>query len=305
MKKITIFLCFVLAITLSSCGKKNSKEDEMIVDPEYIFKDYETSASEDGSLVVNGYYMVNHEMPKVTLFFPKIEDKKSGVIYVEDDYLKKQFNFREVHSFNKPNGTELIYGISNYNSTYSSGIFSGNIIPKFAEKYYSSDIPNWIAEDKGFGMFGFSDVEEKSSNDKLTDADVGAVSVALYEEFYGYSPTVEIKIYGIPNTIIKDKFGKIVGYKKYFEYERELIGKDYKSCTLLSEKRINKTGVYYIDFDDLNKKGNFFSYLISYHIDGLEDEYTFYISSAGGYNITDKSEFEQWKKEHAEQMINN
>lgn len=306
MKKIAVFLCFVLAITLSSCGKKNSQEEEMIVNPEYILKDYETSASEDGSLVVNGYHMLESEMPKVTLFYPKVENKKDGVRYIDDMYYNNQNKRRKDFSLtNRPEGTTSLDNVVGYNSIYGFRNFSGNIIPEFAQKYYDSDVPNWISEDRSEGLFGYSGDEDKSTSDTLVDADVGAISVALYEDFYGYSPTMTVKIYGIPNSLIKDEFGKKFGHEKYFEFEDKLKKNSCKSCTYLCEKQINETGVYYIDFEALSEKDEFVSYIISFHIEGINDYYSYLASPVGCYNITDKNDYEQWKKEHSEQLINN
>ena len=127
----------------------------------------------------------------------------------------------------------------------------------------------------------------------------------LYEEVYDEIPTMKVSVYGIPKSLFKDKFGKTFGSKEFLNYKDTLKKNNYKSCDLLCTKDINQTGVYYIDYTQLNKKGDYINYIIDYHFENIGEKVYLLTEKSGGYNITNNELFNQWKTEHAEQLINN
>ncbi|MGN0318634.1 MAG: hypothetical protein ACI4E1_11960 [Lachnospira sp.] len=304
MKKIALLFSVIAILCLAACGKKVEKEDEVIFEPEYLLKEYETTVSDNGLTIVNGYYMSVSTFPKCTLFFPVIDDKKNGIYYIDDQFVKNSHLYNELESFSKPDGTYILRGTDNYNSSFGMNIYSGNIIPEFARQYYESHIPDWNHEYEPSLAFSYSGNDDMSTSDSMVDTDVGAFSVALYEDFYGYSPTLTVSIYGVPNSLLKDKFGSKFGHKEFFALHDKMIEDGLKAYDYLCEKKIDKTDVYYIDFTELNKKGEYANYVVTYEMEGLGEYYSFYIYRTGGYNISNQGEFDKWKKEHSGQMIN-
>ena len=50
----------------------------------------------------------------------------------------------------------------------------------------------------------------------MVSLDIGAISVAMYEDFYDDIPKMNISVYGVPKTLFKKKFGKTFGPKEFF-----------------------------------------------------------------------------------------
>ena len=74
---------------------------------------------------------------------------------------------------------------------------------------------------------------------------------------------------------------------------------------LLCSKDITATGVYYVDYAELNKKGDYINYIIEYKFSDAGEKVYLKACAAGGYKINNEKVYSEWKKEHAEQMINN
>lgn len=308
MKKKTIVALYVLmSVMTSACGKTNGSAEETLAEPDYILQEYETSTSDTGDTIINGFYRVENENPKVTLFIPYVENKKSGVFYLDDHSVNKKINslYKQNELNNTPTGTALQRS-SNCNTPFIEAC----TVPDFARKYYKTGetAPDWNLSDMASYAFVYSAEnagESKSTSKTMITEDVCAFSVAMYEEVYDEIPTMKVSVYGIPKSLFKDKFGKTFGSKEFLNYKDTLKKNNYKSCDLLCTKDINQTGVYYIDYTQLNKKGDYINYIIDYHFENIGEKVYLLTEKSGGYNITNNELFNQWKTEHAEQLINN
>ena len=61
------------------------------------------------------------------------------------------------------------------------------------------------------------DKEYKSGDDAMADVDVAAYSFALYEDFKDYGgPVCTVEIYGVPQALFKEKFGKKFNSNKLY-----------------------------------------------------------------------------------------
>ena len=145
----------------------------------------------------------------------------------------------------------------------------------------------------------------KSTSDTMVSLDIGAISVAMYEDFYDDIPKMNISVYGVPKTLFKKKFGKTFGSKEFLKYKDTLKKNDYKDCDLLCSKDITATGVYYVDYAELNKKGDYINYIMEYKFSDAGEKVYLKACAAGGYKINNEKVYSEWKKAHAEQMINN
>ena len=80
---------------------------------------------------------------------------------------------------------------------------------------------------------------------------------------------------------------------------------NYKSCELLATKRITETDVYYIDYSEFSKKGQYGNYVIKYTFSEKPRYNWVNTVKVGCYNINNEAKYTSWKKEYAEQFINN
>ena len=309
-KTVRAVLSGIMILSLSACGKKDNAADETLIDPDYIIQEYETTTTDEGYTIINGFYRIksNNGDKDTILYIPYIENKQQGVSYLEELHIKSSTERRiDLEAGNIPDGA--LYN-KQTSSAYGAPYVEACIVPDFALPYYNSNdtIPNWYLSDSAgyaftYGVEKTGDV--KSTSDTMVCLDVGAISVAMYEDFYDDIPKMTISVYGVPKSLFKKKFGKTFGPKEYFKYLDTLTDNGYKGCDLLCSKDITATGVYYVDYAELNKKGDYINYIMEYKFSDAGEKVYLKACAAGGYNINNEKVYSEWKKEHAEQMINN
>ena len=306
-----IVLAGMMVFSLPACGKKDNTVDETLIDPDYIVQEYETTTTDEGYTIINGFYRIKSKVvdaKDLILYIPYVEDKQAGVSYLEERYLESTTrNWREIEIRNRADVATFVKQTS---SKCEAAYEQACIVPDFALPYYNSNdtIPNWYLSDSAGYAFTYR-VEKtgdvKSTSDTMVSLDIGAISVAMYEDFYDDIPKMNISVYGVPKTLFKKKFGKTFGSKEFLKYKDTLKKNDYKDCDLLCSKDITATGVYYVDYAELNKKGDYINYIIEYKFSDAGEKVYLKACAAGGYNINNEKVYSEWKKEHAEQMINN
>ena len=305
-----IVLAGMMVFSLPACGKKDNTVDETLIDPDYIVQEYETTTTDEGYTIINGFYRIksNNGDKDTILYIPYIENKQQGVSYLEELHIKSSTERRiDLEAGNTPDGA--LYN-KQTSSDYGAPYVEASIVPDFALPYYNSNdtIPNWYLSDSAGYAFTYR-VEKtgdvKSTSDTMVSLDIGAISVAMYEDFYDDIPKMNISVYGVPKTLFKKKFGKTFGSKEFLKYKDTLKKNDYKDCDLLCSKDITETGVYYVDYAQLNKKGDYINYIIEYKFSDAGEKVYLKACAAGGYKIGDEKLYLEWKKAHAEQMINN
>ena len=300
----------IMIFSLSACGKKDNAADETLIDPDYIVQEYETTTTDEGYTIINGFYRIksNNGDKDTILYIPYIENKQQGVSYLEELHIKSSTERRiDLEAGNTPDGA--LYN-KQTSSDYGAPYVEACIVPDFALPYYNANdtIPNWYLSDRAGYVFTYRVEKEgdvKSTSDTMVSLDVGAISVAMYEDFYDDIPKMTISVYGVPKSLFKKKFGKTFGSKEYFKYLDTLTDNGYKGCDLLCSKDITATGVYYVDYAELNKKGDYINYIMEYKFSDAGEKVYLKACAAGGYKINNEKVYSEWKKEHAEQMINN
>ena len=310
-KKIAwMSLSGMMIFSLSACGKKDNAADETLIDPDYIVQEYETTTTDEGYTIINGFYRIksNNGDKDTILYIPYIENKQQGVSYLEELHIKSSTERRiDLEAGNIPDGA--LYN-KQTSSAYGAPYVEACIVPDFALPYYNLNdtIPNWYLSDSAGYAFTYR-VEKtgdvKSTSDTMVSLDIGAISVAMYEDFYDDIPKMNISVYGVPKTLFKKKFGKTFGSKEFLKYKDTLKKNDYKDCDLLCSKDITETGVYYVDYAELNKKGDYINYIMEYKFSDAGEKVYLKACAAGGYKINNEKVYSEWKKAHAEQMINN
>ena len=305
-----IVLAGMMVFSLPACGKKDNTVDETLIDPDYIVQEYETTTTDEGYTIINGFYRIksNNGDKDTILYIPYIENKQQGVSYLEELHIKSSTERRiDLEAGNTPDGA--LYN-KQTSSDYGAPYVEASIVPDFALAYYNPNdtIPNWYLSDQSEYVFVYSEEKAgdgKSTSDTMVCLDVGAISVAMYEDFYDDIPKMNISVYGVPKTLFKKKFGKTFGSKEFLKYKDTLKKNDYKDCDLLCSKDITATGVYYVDYAELNKKGDYINYIIEYKFSDAGEKVYLKACAAGGYKINNEKVYSEWKKAHAEQMINN
>ncbi len=310
LKVTGVAISGMMILSLSACGKKDNAADETLIDPDYIVQEYETTTTDEGYTIINGFYRIksNDGDKDTILYIPYIEDKQEGVSYLDELHIKSSTKrWIDLEEGNTPDGT--LYN-KQTSSDYEAPYVEACIVPDFALSYYNSKdtIPNWYLSDRAGYAFTYrvdkaGDV--KSTSDTMVSLDVGAISVAMYEDFYDDIPKMNISVYGVPKSLFKKKFGKTFGANEFLKYKDTLKKNDYKDCDLLCSKDITATGVYYVDYAQLNKKGDYINYIIEYKFSDAGEKVYLKACAAGGYKISDEKLYSEWKKEHAEQLINN
>ena len=48
----------MMIFSLPSCGKKDNAADETLIDPDYIIQEYETTTTDEGYTIINGFYRI-------------------------------------------------------------------------------------------------------------------------------------------------------------------------------------------------------------------------------------------------------
>lgn len=309
-KTVLAVLSGIMILSLSACGKKDNAADETLIDPDYIVQEYETTTTDEGYTIINGFYRIksNNGDKDTILYIPYIENKQQGISYLEELHIKSSTKrWIDLEAGNTPDGA--LYN-KQTSSDCGAPYVEACIVPDFALPYYNSNdtIPNWYLSDRAGYVFTYR-VEKagdvKSTSDTMVCLDVGAISVAMYEDFYDDIPKMTISVYGVPKSLFKKKFGKTFGSKEYFKYLDTLTDNGYKGCDLLCSKDITATGVYYVDYAELNKKGDYINYIMEYKFSDAGEKVYLKACAAGGYKINNEKVYSEWKKEHAEQMINN
>lgn len=82
--------------------RKIIRVDETLIDPDYIVQEYETTTTDEGYTIINGFYRIKSELVNdkdLILYIPYVEDKQAGVSYLEERYLESTTrNWREIEN---------------------------------------------------------------------------------------------------------------------------------------------------------------------------------------------------------------
>ena len=238
-KKIAwVSLSGMMIFSLPSCGKKDNAADETPIDPDYIIQEYETTTTDEGYTIINGFYRIksNNGDKDTILYIPYIENKQQGVSYLEELHIKSSTERRiDLEAGNTPDGA--LYN-KQTSSDYGAPYVEACIVPDFALPYYNANdtIPNWYLSDNARYVFTYR-VEKagdvKSTSDTMASLDIGAISVAMYEDFYDDIPKMNISVYGVPKSL----------YNKAYQKEADRLAALYKNRIEMSVVSLNKSDI--------------------------------------------------------------
>ena len=172
-----IVLAGMMVFSLPACGKKDNTVDETLIDPDYIVQEYETTTTDEGYTIINGFYRIksNNGDKDTILYIPYIENKQQGVSYLEELHIKSSTERRiDLEAGNTPDGA--LYN-KQTSSDYGAPYVEASIVPDFALPYYNSNdtIPNWYLSDSAGYAFTYR-VEKtgdvKSTSDTMVSLDI-------------------------------------------------------------------------------------------------------------------------------------
>ncbi len=304
IKKRNYVILLLILGCISGCGKNSQPvEDEVLTEPEYetrsIVQENKTVQVYDGWERMESQF----EYKDVKyVYYPHVENKIKGVSYIEDSY-DLDFSFAAFKNINCPIGCKSIkHKAEGCESQWNSQ-------PELEGAYREIDDYNpliVIKEGENVSSEGKGNVHDNTIIDKfiVETQDVQAVSFAIYEDFFDTIPELTVKLYGIPVTLWEEELGNTMefSWKQYEAFEKQYQDNNFAKLDLLAEKKIEKTGVYYIDYNDLHKKGDYAQILIVLNFD-KEMPYTYRMCGNGIYEISDKEAYDEWKNSHMDYYI--
>lgn len=186
-KAILIALAGMIIFSLPACGKKDNTVDETLIDPDYIVQEYETTTTDEGYTIINGFYRIKSKVDDkdLILYIPYIADKQQGVSYLEELHMKSSTNRGyDRESVNTPDGASYNKQTS---SDCSAPFIEACIVPDFALGYYNpgDTIPDWNLSDRADYAFGYS-VEKAGEKVYLKACAAGGYNISnekLYSEW--------------------------------------------------------------------------------------------------------------------------
>lgn len=306
----------ILVLTLamlSGCGKEDTNseiKDEVLDTPQVsvsVNSSSESSNENDDIELIDGRQVI--KFGEDTLYVPYISesDKVAGVSYIHDELNADSISKHEkiLAKINKPLGTEIATegDISNI-SLYRIGI------PEFAEDIegeekrtssINSVYTQYIDDNINHETYSTQDKYKHYINNMV---DVQGISLALYENFYEERPQITVKLYGIHNDVWNKYLGEedIYSSREYGNMLDTFKQNGYDECDLFIEKQIDKTGVYYIDYNKYNKDGAYKQMLIEISLSEYIKDYSYCVWGFE-YKLEDEEKFQGWKDEHSSQML--
>ena len=321
MKKLLLTMALLGAVfTVSACsGNKDVVSDES---SELLAKPEVTQASTKESESVNGdsgtdetgkYEKMQYGIYE--LYFPIIResDKIRGVQYLYDAYFAE--NMDVYKSINRPEGTSSVEGNTQLSCCAAA-------LPEFAvdseEKQITRDE---MAESKNELIktrvaeayrriyetpiyYGEFDSDEKMKN-ILEHVDVQAVSFALYESFYETIPNLTVNVYGMSYSTWNKYLSEddVFSNNELLAMMTALAENNYSDCDKLASRKIDKSGVYYMDYSEYNKDNRYKQLFIVAEFDEMPVDYAVAINDDMNYNISKPEDYAKWKENNKDKFI--
>lgn len=308
-RKVLATISLLLGTTiLMACGNKNVEnvQDEALTEPQYETQEMTVDVLTEDIRIIDGYEV--YLMPNAGEFYvskPHVERVK-GITYWGDSW--EDVDENRYQGVNCPEGAAYIQQEAN-SSGWEFGTQLHFGLNKDEEK--EEVLYNPLHEEfLGYEVYAYSEEKVEVSGldvkktHKMCVQDIQCVQMALYEDFYKDKPELTFKVYGIPKSHWEKNLGSEMNYSynQYKKFMDDNYANNYKDCVLLSEQKMTKTGVYYIDYNELSKKGDFANYILVGDF-SKSCEYTYCIYMGDTYEIKDASAYNAWKKTNIDKII--
>ena len=289
-------VCAVLcAVFMWALPSKNVADTEF-VDTDISSVDNITKTEIVGRWIKTSWGTANSD----SIYYPYVEDKVKGVSYVEElvGPGTTQENFI---SDNRPDG--CISDIRKRLSFFASNIVQPDIADESVRWSDKRNKLTYVEQGEQLNV-----VEQLTGSDKnryqVEKQDVQAVSCALYEDFYDDIPHMTINVYGIPAQLWENTFGDemVLNDDMYNSFITRCENNNFSELELLTQKDIDKTDVYYVDYNDLRSKGDYAQIIYVISFDERAD-YTFFVNGNAAYEIYDSAAYSEWKSQNIDKFI--
>lgn len=289
-------VCAVLcAVFMWALPSKNVADTEL-VDTDTSSVDNITKTEVVGRWIKTSWGTANSDC----IYYPYVEDKVKGVSYVEElvGPGTTQENFI---SDNRPDG--CISDIRKRLSFFASNIVQPDIADESVRWSDKRNKLTYVEQGEQLNV-----VEQLTGSDKnryqIEKQDVQAISCALYEDFYDNIPHMTINVYGIPAQLWENTFGSemVLNDDMYNSFITRCENNNFSELELLAQKDIDKTDVYYVDYNDLRSKGDYAQIIYVISFDERAD-YTFFVNGNAAYEIYDAAAYSEWKSQNIDKFI--
>lgn len=234
------------------------------------------------------------------IYYPYVEDKVRGVSYIEE-LVGPGTTQESFVSDNRPDG--CISDIRKRLSFFVSNVFQPDIADESVR--WSNKRNKLTYVEQGELLNAVEQIAKSNKNRyQIEKQDVQAVSCALYEDFYDNIPHMTINVYGISARVWENTFGDemVLNDDMYNSFITRCQNNNFSELELLAQKDIDKTDVYYVDYNDLRSKGDYAQiiYVISFD---RRDDYTFFVNGNAAYEIYDAASYSEWKSQNIDKFI--
>lgn len=311
MKKNKYIIVGLLLTLLTGCSNTSNSAslatDEVLSAPSVSVIDggnEEATGSYDNMEIVNGFWVkeIKDKNGTVYAYVPMMSEKINGIYDFEDAWEIDMKICKRYTSYNCPKGaSEADLKAKGAMLNYCTNPCLGRNADK---KHETVEETQRVRQQESFCL-----VKDNSNNNTLCNYDVQCVTFALYKNVFENYPDIKFQIYGIDSDYIEKSVGDIntCSLESFSNFMKKCQNEGYVNCTLLGEREVTESSIYYIDYNKLGSKGaainkNFIQYLLVLNVSDTKG-FAYYMLGDGCYNITDEVQYAAWKKEHINQFI--
>ena len=317
-KKVYISVISFLALFIVGCNdnnipeEKNTQEHNIIVenpsidiqnnkdslssfytnfviqDKYRVYRIIEKSGNIDANIAIPDWQPEGDAVIDTADFVNAIDDEMSDITQKRIDFLKEKL---------KPSGMSKEW-------KDSKQLFMEFKTPYIKE--YTSDIyAKAASRTETISAEGLWDFLLRNNQEAVDKYDVVCVSVNMYEEFYRFSNSTKLLIYGVPEETFESNLSTENGRYKYPKTDTILEKYHNGECQLdtIVEIELTKSGNYYMDFSEIIEKDEYKDIIMEMELTGeITDEYT-YAWYGFEYKITNEQSYQDWKAENIDKFV--
>ena len=317
-KKVYISVISFLALFIVGCNdnhipeEKNTQEHNIIVenpsvdvqnnkdslssfytnfviqDKYRVYRIIEKSENMDANIAIPDWQPEDDAVIDTADFVNMIDDEMSSITQKRIDFLKEKL---------RPSGMSKEW-------KDSGQLFMGFKTPYIKE--YTSDIyVKAASRTETISAEGLWDFLLRNNQEAVDKYNVVCVSVNMYEEFYRFSNSTKLLIYGVPEETFESNLSTENGRYKYPKTDTILEKYHNGECQLdtIVEIELTKSGNYYMDFSEIIEKDEYKDIIMEMELTGeITDEYT-YAWYGFEYKITNEQSYQDWKAENIDKFV--
>ena len=260
----------------------------VIQDKYRVYRIIEKSKNMDINIAIPNWQPEDAAVIDTADFVNAIDDEMSDITQKRIDFLKEKL---------RPNGMSKEW-------KDSKQLFMEFKTPYIKE--YTSDIflQDAITSETTSAK-GLWDFLLRNNQEAVDKYDVVCVSVNMYEEFYRFSNSTKLLIYGVPEDTFESNLSTENGRYKYPKTDTILEKYHNGECQLdtIVEIELTKSGNYYMDFSEIIEKDEYKDIIIEMELTGeVTDEYT-YAWYGFAYKIDNEQAYQDWKAKNTDKFV--